>query len=69
MTGRSVVRGARLGNKILLATVFVNSYYSGRKRKEVKQPSGRSGNMEIFLSGEKACRNTLSAYLMKIHSL
>lgn len=35
MTGRSVVRGARLGNRILLGTVFVNSYYSGRKTKEV----------------------------------
>lgn len=47
MTGRSVVRGARLGNKILLATVFVNSCYSGRKMREAKQHSGRSGNMEM----------------------
>lgn len=47
MTGRSMVQGSRLGNEILLATVFVNLYYSGRKRNAVKQESGRSGNMEI----------------------
>ena len=70
MTGRSVERGSRFGNKILFATDFVN-YTVGEKGMQLNknQVDLKYGNEKNILPGEKACRNTVSAYLMRIHLL